>query len=202
MRAATQPAVQYEPHPDAGTDGNERERVYVPPVTVRLLCQGRSIHIVLDHQRVAERGSQVTQQIRVLPALQSTGEEQRVLALVVDPWTAQHGLYDVADLELERCAQPFGQPDELGHSPPAALRPRVDRVPNPDGTREVADCTADVLPADVKGQHVTSLRPHLVEDRVGAGATGSDSGRPDHPGPLEVRERQRDCRLGEPAQPG
>ena len=58
VHAAAQPAVEHQPHADAGADMHEGEALLVAPVAVGPLGQRRRVHVVLQRHRWAERLAQ------------------------------------------------------------------------------------------------------------------------------------------------
>ncbi len=198
VHAAVQPAAEHQAHADTGADVHEREAVGLLADTERPLGQRRRVHVVLDRERGAERRAQPDHGLRLVPAGQAAGQRHQVPLRVVDAGAADDRRgYPVAGDPGAR-AQLVGELDELGH--PVADRRRAHRHGQP-GThlaRQVGDRSAQVAQADVEAEHEPGLRPDLVQQGGAAGQPRPLARQPDQAGPLKVRQRERDGRLGQP----
>ena len=90
--AAVELAVEDEPHPDSGADGDEREGRDVSAVAVVALGDRGRVDVVLDRRPVAEEAPEVAQHRRPLPARQVRRQLERAAVGLDDARAADHRL--------------------------------------------------------------------------------------------------------------
>src|SRR5215469_3619163 len=90
--AAVQVALDHQAHANAGPDPHEREGTDLTAVAVLALSQGRGVDVVLHNELIAESGPQLGDDRRLAPACQLSGQDDRLVAGIVDAGTADHRL--------------------------------------------------------------------------------------------------------------